>query len=215
MIPENFALFLVLTTLVSLAPGPNVMFIMSTAALRGNRAGMMAGFGIQVANLVYFALTALGIGVLLQTSPVAFWVVKWMGATFLAVFGVMAIVRSFQNHTPLIEAGEPVPVMAVGRGAFFDGLMIGFGNPKTIFWFLSFLPQFIDLKGDVLGQTILLGGIGAVIDLGAQWLYTHIGGRLSRFLGQPAIRKWFERAVGLVFLGLALLVVFTFKQGGH
>lgn len=211
MIPENFALFLVLTTLVSLAPGPNVMFIMSTAALRGNRAGMMAGFGIQVANLVYFALTALGIGVLLQTSPVAFWVVKWLGATFLAVFGVMAIVRSFQNQ-PLIETGEPMPVMAVGRGAFLDGLMIGFGNPKTIFWFLSFLPQFIDLKGDVLGQTILLGGIGAVIDLGAQWLYTHIGGRLSRFLAKPTIRKWFERAVGMVFLGLALLVVFTFKQ---
>jgi threonine/homoserine/homoserine lactone efflux protein len=211
MIPENFALFLVLTTLVSLAPSPNVMFIMSTAALRGHRAGIMAGFGIQIANLFYFALTALGIGVLLQTSPVAFWVVKWAGATFLAVFGLMAMVRSFQD-TPLIEAGEPAPVMAVGRGAFFDGLLIGLGNPKTIFWFLTFLPQFIDLKGDVLGQTFLLGGVGAVIDLGGQWLYTHIGGRLSRFLAKPQIRRWFERGVGLVFLGLALLVVLTFSQ---
>ncbi|RYG30713.1 MAG: hypothetical protein EON93_14285, partial [Burkholderiales bacterium] len=43
-----------------LAPGPNVMFIMSQAALRGHRAGLMAGFGVQVANVLYFALTAQG-----------------------------------------------------------------------------------------------------------------------------------------------------------
>jgi peptidoglycan-associated lipoprotein len=52
--PDNLLLFIGLTTLVSLAPGPNVMFIMSQAALRGHRAGMMAGLGIQVANVVYF-----------------------------------------------------------------------------------------------------------------------------------------------------------------
>ena len=49
MLPDNFLLFIGMTTLVSMAPGPNVMFIMSQAALRGHRAGMMAGFGIQVA----------------------------------------------------------------------------------------------------------------------------------------------------------------------
>lgn len=212
MIPDNLLLFMVSTTFVSLAPGPNVMFIMSQAALRGHRAGLMAGAGIQVANLVYFALTALGIGVLLQTSELAFFIVKWAGVSFLALFGVMAIIRSFQD-APLIEPGsQPAPVMAVGRGAFLDGLMIGFGNPKTIFWYLTFLPQFIDAKGDVLGQTVVLGSVGAVIDLAVQWLYTHLGGRLSRFLNRPTVRKWFERGVGGVFIALGLLVVFTFKQ---
>jgi threonine/homoserine/homoserine lactone efflux protein len=214
MIPDNFLLFLVLTTLVSLAPGPNVMFIMSQAALRGHRAGMMAGFGVQAANLVYFTLTALGLGVLMQTSSLAFFIVKWAGATFLAAFGLLAIIRSFENHAP-IDPGQPPPVIAVGRGAFLDGLMIGFGNPKTIFWYITFLPQFINAsaQANVLTQTMLLGGVGAVIDLGVQWLYTHLGNRLSRFLGNPTVRKWFERGVGVIFLGLALLVVFTFKQG--
>ena len=106
-------------------------------------------------------------------------------------------------------------MIPVGRGAFFDGLMIGFGNPKTVFWFMVFLPQFINAQGHVLSQTLLLGTVGALIDLAVQWLYTHLGGRLSRFLGDPNIRKWFERGVGVVFLSLALLVVFTFRQGAH
>lgn len=211
MIPDNILLFMVLTTLVSMAPGPNVMFIMSQAALRGHRAGMMAGFGIQVANVFYFALTALGIGVLMSTSELAFFIVKWAGAGYLGLLGVMAILRSF-NGKPILEPGQPSPVMAVGRGAFFDGLMIGLGNPKTIFWFLTFLPQFINSKTDVLGQTVVLGVIGTIIDLAVQWLYTHIGGALSRFLAKDHVRRWFERGVGIVFLALALIVAFTYKQ---
>jgi homoserine/homoserine lactone efflux protein len=211
--PDNLLLFIGLTTLVSFAPGPNVMFIMSQAALRGHRAGIMAGFGIQVANLVYFTLTAMGLGVVMQTSELAFLIVKWAGAGCLALIGAAAVARSFKGEPPIIETGQPAPVMAVGRGAFLDGLMIGFGNPKTIIWFMVFLPQFINPQGNVLTQTLALGGIGALIDLAIQWLYTHIGGRLSRFLGNPTIRRWFERGVGAVFIVLALVVVFTFKQG--
>jgi homoserine/homoserine lactone efflux protein len=214
MIPDNFLLFMVLTTFVSMAPGPNVMFIMSQAALRGHRAGMMAGFGIQVANLVYFALTALGLGVLMQTSELAFFFVKWAGAGCLAVIGLAAVVRSFKPE-PLLDPSQPSPVMAVGKGSFRDGLMIGFGNPKTIFWFMVFLPQFINAEGNVLTQTLALGTVGALIDLLVQWLYTHLGGRLSGLLGNPVIRKWFERGVGAVFIILALVVVFTFRQGAH
>ncbi len=211
MIPDNILLFMVLTTLVSMAPGPNVMFIMSQAALRGHRAGMMAGLGIQVANVFYFALTALGIGVLMSTSTLAFFIVKWAGAGYLGLLGVMAILRSFQPK-PLLDPTQPSPVIAVGRGAFFDGLMIGLGNPKTIFWFLTFLPQFIDARTDVLGQTVVLGTVGTIADLGVQWAYTYIGGALSRILAKDHVRRWFERGVGMVFIALALIVAFTYKQ---
>lgn len=209
--PDNLLLFIGMTTLVSLAPGPNVMFIMSQAALRGHRAGMMAGFGIQVANVVYFALTALGLAGLIATSPLAFFVLKWVGASYLALIGALALFRSFKSYIPP-DASQPAPVIAVGRGAFFDGLMLGFGNPKTIIWFITLLPQFIDARGDVLSQTLVIGVVGTMIDMAVQWMYTHLGGSLSRFLGKPNIRKWFERGVGIVFIALALLVAFGFRQ---
>jgi threonine/homoserine/homoserine lactone efflux protein len=211
MLPDNFLLFIGTTTLVSLAPGPNVMFIMSQAALRGHRAGMMAGFGIQVANVIYFTLTAVGLGVLVATSELAFFILKWAGAGYLALIGILSLIRSFRPHLQP-DTNHPAPVIAVGRGAFFDGLMLGFGNPKTIIWFLTFLPQFINTQGQVLQQTLAIGVVGTAIDLAVQWMYTYIGGSLSRFLGQPNIRKWFERGVGIIFVGLALLVAFAYKQ---
>lgn len=211
MLPDNFLGFMLLTTLVSLAPGPNVMFIMSQAALRGHRAGMMAGFGIQVANVIYFALTAVGLGVLIATSPLAFFILKWVGAGYLALLGVMAIIRSFQPHRPM-DTEQPAPVIAVGRGAFFDGLMIGFGNPKTVIWFTILMPQFINTMRDVTSQTVAIGLVGTLIDMAVQWMYTYIGGTLQRFLGKPQIRAWFERGVGIVFIALAMLVAFAYKQ---
>lgn len=209
--PDNLLLFIGMTTLVSLAPGPNVMFIMSQAALRGHRAGIMAGLGIQIANVVYFALTLLGLGVLINASPLAFAILKWTGAGYLALIGVLALLRSFRPH-PVIDPAEPAPVIAVHRGAFLDGLVIGFGNPKTVFWFLTFLPQFINSGQNLLNQMLVLGVVGTAIDLAIQWMYTHLGGALSRFLGKPNIRKWFERGVGVVFIALALLVAFGVKQ---
>ena len=90
--------------------------------------------------------------------------------------------------------------------------MLGFGNPKTIIWFITLLPQFIDATGNVLSQTLVIGVVGAIIDMVVQWMYTHLGGSLSRFLAQPVIRKWFERGVGIVFIVLALLVTFGLRQ---
>ncbi|HOY77813.1 MAG TPA: LysE family translocator [Hyphomonadaceae bacterium] len=209
--PDNLLLFIGMTTLVSLAPGPNVMFIMSQAALRGHRAGLMAGFGIQVANVFYFALTALGLAGLIATSPLAFFILKWLGAGYLALIGVLALIRSFKAHKP-VDADQPAPIIAVHRGAFFDGLMLGLGNPKTIIWFITLLPQFIDAKQNVLSQTLVIGVIGTIIDMAIQWMYTHIGGAMSRFLAKPHIRKWFERGVGIVFIALALLVAFGLRQ---
>ena len=100
--PDNLLLFIGLTTLVSLAPGPNVMYIMSQSALRGRRAGLMAGLGIQIANVVYFALTLLGLGVLIATSELLFLILKWTGAGYLALIGVMALIRSFRSH-PVVD----------------------------------------------------------------------------------------------------------------
>ncbi len=209
--PDNLLLFIGMTTLVSLAPGPNVMFIMSQAALRGHRAGLMAGFGIQVANVLYFALTALGLAGLIATSPLAFFILKWLGAGYLALIGALALIRSFKAHAP-IDPNQPAPVIAVHRGAFFDGLMLGLGNPKTIIWFITLLPQFIDASQHVLTQTLVIGTIGTIIDMAIQLMYTQIGGSMSRFLAKPHIRKWFERGVGIVFIALALLVAFGLRQ---
>jgi homoserine/homoserine lactone efflux protein len=208
MIPDNIATFVVLTTLVSLMPGPNTMFVMSQAALRGPRAGIMAGLGIEMANVAYFALTALGLASVIAASAMTFDILKWGGAAYLAGFGLYTFIRSFRKELGT-EHLEPAHVPGnKHHGALIDGLMIGLGNPKTIIYFVALLPQFIDSRHDVIGQTITVGVIGTMIDVAAQWLYSHLGGALSRFLSKPNIRRWFERGLGGVFMTLSAMAAF-------
>lgn len=204
MIPDNFAAFIVLTTLVSFAPGPNTMFIMSQAALRGPSAGIAAGFGIETANIGYFTLTAFGLATVLATSAMVFGVLKWLGAGYLAVIGLVTFIRSFRPG--LYQSTPEPPVIRSSHGAYLDGLMIGLGNPKTLIYFVALLPQFIHPGRDVFGQTLAVCIVGTTIDLGVQWLYAHAGGALSRFMNRPRIRRYFERSLGGVFMGLALIV---------
>jgi threonine/homoserine/homoserine lactone efflux protein len=102
-----------------------------------------------------------------------------------------------------------IPTVRSSHGAFLDGLMIGLGNPKTIIWFLTLLPQFINKERNVFAQTMTIAAVGTVIDLVVQWLYVYAGGAMSRFLARPAIRAWFERGIGVVFMGLALVVALS------
>jgi len=208
MIPDNIATFIVLTTLVSLMPGPNTMFVMSQAALRGPRAGIMAGLGIETANVAYFALTGLGLASMLAASAFTFEILKWGGVLYLAGMGLYTFVRSFR---PGLEQEIVQPAHVPGNahhGAYLDGLMIGLGNPKTIIYFVALLPQFIDSGRSVLGQTLAVGIIGTSIDVAAQWLYSHLGGALSRVMNRPKVRRWFERGLGGVFMTLSAMAAF-------
>ena len=210
MFPDNFVAFMGITTLVSLAPGANTMFVMSQSALRGHRAGIAAGLGIEVSNVVYFLLIAFGLATVVAASEGVFDFLKWMGALYLAILGVLAFGRSFQKQLP--SPVTEVPVVKASHGAFIDGLMIGLGNPKTIIWFLTLLPQFINKDRDVFAQTITIAVVGTIIDVGVQWIYVYAGGALSRFLGKPDIRAWFERGMGIIFMGLALVVALSHRN---
>lgn len=209
MFPDNFIAFIGITTLVSLAPGANTMFVMSQSALRGRWAGVMAGLGIEVSNVLYFLLIAFGLATVVATSEVVFDILKWMGAFYLAVIGVLAFGRSFQGIGP--APVTEVPTVRSSHGAFFDGLMIGLGNPKTIIWFLTLLPQFINKERDVFAQTMTIAVVGTIIDIAVQWLYVYAGGHLSSFLGERHVRTWFERGIGIIFMGLALVVALSHR----
>jgi homoserine/homoserine lactone efflux protein len=212
MFPDNFVAFIGITTLVSLAPGANTMFVMSQSALRGHRAGIAAGLGVELSNVIYFLLIAFGLATVVATSTIVFDVLKWMGAIYLAVLGVLAFGRSFQKFTP--PPVTEVPTVRASHGAFVDGFMIGIGNPKTIIWFLTLLPQFINKQRDVFAQTMTIAVVGTIIDIAMQWVYVYAGGALSRFMGRPNVRAWFERGVGLVFMGLAMVVALSHGSGG-
>jgi homoserine/homoserine lactone efflux protein len=190
--------FLVMTTVSSFVPGPSVLFVVSQSIWRGPRGGLAAGAGIQVANMLYFLLTGLGLASVIAMSGTVFTVLKWVGAAYLAWLGVTAIIASFRPHEEQSAfAGKPA------ANGFRDGFIVAASNPKSLLYFIALLPQFIRPDEPVLMQAMVLGVIACAIDFAADACYAFAGSALARSIGRPGVRKWFERGIGGLFLSLA------------
>ncbi len=184
---------------IAIAPGPNVLFVMTQSAWRGPKAGLFAAAGVESANTVYVLFSAAGLASLIAASGAAFEIIKWTGAAYLVWLGLQAIGSSFRTQAPSsLTLGE------ASARAYRDGLMIGAGNPKTILFFLALFPQFIDPTHTIWLQSLILGAIAISLDFLIQCLYIAAGGMLSKALSQGAVKRWFERGVGGAFMGLAV-----------
>lgn len=198
MSPEKFTAFVTLTTLVSFLPGPAVIFVMSQAAWRGPKAGVGAGLGIQLANAIYFALSGIGLASLIAASGAAFTAIKLLGAAYLAWLGVSAFIHSFRQQADMTTLATKA-----SRSGFRDGLFVGLGNPKSILYFVALLPQFLDPTQPLWRQIGLLGVVAIGIDFGADLVYAFLGVAVSRVMNRPKVKRWFERGVGSLFVGLS------------
>ncbi|MFI6780926.1 leucine efflux protein LeuE [Micromonospora sp. NPDC050276] len=136
------------TVAIILLPGPNSLFVLSTAAKRGVAVGYRAAGGVFVGDGVLMVLSAAGVASLLKAYPPLFMVIKYAGAAYLGYVGVtmlLGAVRRWRDRndpsTPrLIDAAEPAEM----RSPFRKALVISLLNPKAILFFISFFIQFVD-----------------------------------------------------------------------
>jgi threonine/homoserine/homoserine lactone efflux protein len=197
--------FAVAAVLLSVAPGPDMMYIVANAIGGGRRAGVVAALGMSTGLAVHTAAAALGLGQLVSAAPGALNAVRLLGAVFLVYLAVSAF-RSSRRST------VTVPVSAVQRRPvrkiYVMALLTNVANPKVVLFYLAFLPQFVTtgtgswplgVQIAVLGATLL--AIGLVVDSTTGLL---AGALSERVLGRDGIRRWLDRAAAAIFGGLAI-----------
>ncbi|MEU7883191.1 leucine efflux protein LeuE [Microbispora bryophytorum] len=136
--------------LIILLPGPNSLFVLSTAAQRGVRQGYRAAAGVFAGDSVLMFLSAAGVASLLKSTPVLFSIVKYSGAIYLAWIGFGMLRGAWRSlrasrggAAQVVEAAQeavPAPVGSPIRKAFTISLL----NPKAILFFVAFFVQFVD-----------------------------------------------------------------------
>jgi len=134
------------TVAIVLLPGPNSLFVLSTAARHGVRAGYRAAAGVFLGDWVLMLAAALGVASLLKAYPPLFLTVKYAGAAYLAYVGVTMAVKALRRRRKPSEGTAAAAIEeepAVVR-PFRRALVISLLNPKAILFVISFFIQFLD-----------------------------------------------------------------------
>ena len=189
--------FVAAAALLTITPGLDTAMVLRTAAVEGPRTAALAALGIILGCLAWGAAVALGLGVLLAASSLAYIVLKWAGAAYLAWLGIRLILKP-RSRFDLSETSIP-------RGNWLArGFLNNLLNPKIGVFYVSFLPQFVPAHVAAGPFIFLLAAIHGA--LGAIWFAALIGATtpLKRWLARQAVVRWIDRLTGVVFVGFGL-----------
>ena len=190
--------FVAAATLLTVTPGLDTAIVLRTAAVEGPRRAAMAALGVICGCLSWGGGVAIGLGVLLAASSLAYTVLKWAGAAYLAWLGIRLMLRPRSRF-------DPPPLAAASSGGWWRrGFLTNLLNPKVGVFYVSFLPQFVPPHVAAGLFIFLLAAIHGV--LGAIWFAALIAATapLKRWLQRQAVVRWLDRVTGAVFVGFGL-----------
>ncbi len=200
MIPlETWLLFCVACVALSATPGPNMLLLVSRTLAQGRAAGFVSLAGTSTGFALHAIAAALGLSALLAAVPLAFEVVKWIGAVYLAW---LAIVTWRSSAAPETAARAP----RIARSAMYrQGLLTAVLNPKVAVFQLALFPQFVDpSRGSVLAQSLVLALTQLLIVVAGDSVCVFAATGARRwFARRPGWDRWSKRALAGVFAALA------------
>lgn len=201
----RFLVFLSAATLLAIAPGPGMLYVLARTLGGGRREGLLSALGTFFGGMVHVLAAAAGVSIILAKSAVAFATVKYLGAGYLCFLGVRMILEARKQD-------EPVSLAALARGTnpLGQGIMTEVLNPKTALFFLSFIPQFVNRgQGHVFLQFVLLGTLSVTLNTSADIVVTLLAGPLGRRIrGSARFRRRQRTLTGAVMIGLGSYLAF-------
>lgn len=199
-VTQSLVAYVLAAGLLTITPGFDTALVLRTSTMDGAKKAALAALGISVGCLSWGAAVALGLGALLAASELAYDMLKWAGAAYLAWLGIQLIRKPRSDFSPDLSPGSSAPA-SNPFSWFYRGLLGNLLNPKIGVFYVSFLPQFVPLDMPVAGYTFLLAMIHVV--LGAIWFVALIlaSQPLVWALRRPKVVKTMDRLMGCIFIG--------------
>jgi threonine/homoserine/homoserine lactone efflux protein len=175
--------FLVASILFIQVPGPSLLFTIGRALTVGRRDALLSVLGNALGVVVQVLLVALGLGAVVAASATLYTVIKIVGAAYVCWLGIQAIRHRADARLAMQDARAALPTRS--RRAVLTGVTVGLTNPKTVIFFVAFLPQFIDPGAGHAGlQLATLGAVFGVMACCSDSLWA---------LAAARAKDWFAR----------------------
>lgn len=207
---DRLLAFAIVAVIFVAVPGPSVLFTVSRALTLGKRPALLTVIGNAAGVYMHVIAVAFGVAAIVESSVLAFSVLKFAGAAYLIYLGVQML-RHRRRLPDLL--GQPSAV-AGPRKVLADGFVVGVTNPKSVVFFAAILPQFVTpANGQLTSQLLVLGLVAIAAALVCDSIWAVAAG---------TVRDWFARAPrrleaiggagGLVMMGLGVHLALTGRK---
>ncbi|ARC88910.1 LysE family translocator [Rhodovulum sp. MB263] len=191
--------FALASAVLLVLPGPTILLVVSYALSQGRRVAVAMALGVALGDLIAMTASLAGLGALILTSATLFTALKWIGAAYLIWLGI----RLFRS--PPVLAGEVDPAPHPACAVFGHAALVTALNPKSIAFFIAFVPQFLRPASPLAPQFAVL--IATFISLAAlnALTYALLADRLRAQIRRAAVLRWMSRAGGGALIGMGAL----------
>lgn len=193
--------FLIVSLGVIASPGPNVLVVISTSMAHGKNRGFQTIAGITAAMAIQLMVAASGTAWFIGALTQGFRWLKWAGVAYLIYLGF--------NHLRAAFSERPVWQEPSAMGSFNRGFWVSLTNPKTILFFVSFLPQFVSPEQSYLKQIALFSTTFWIMAIMVNFSYAILASKISGVLKSGKFQRAQNGAIGLLFLGAGAMLATT------
>ena len=198
--------FLITITALTITPGVDSVLVIRNSARGGSKDGMYTSIGICLGLFAHALISAAGLSLILLSSAELFTLLKLAGAAYLIWLGVQSIRSALKHQTLPYESVSSVAEVSVFR-SLREGLLSNVLNPKTIVFYMAFLPQFIDPDHPPIPQALMMAGIHFVLAMLWQGGLVLMVKRARVWLQQPKVSKTLDSITGLILVAFGARLV--------
>ncbi|MBS7697046.1 MULTISPECIES: LysE family translocator [unclassified Chelatococcus] len=193
--------FVAASAVVLLIPGPTILLVVSYALGQGRQAAMPLVLGVTVGDTIAVVASLMGLGAILAASALVFTIVKWLGAAYLVYLGI----KLWRADPSLQSAASPTTARPMAM--FSHAALVTALNPKSIVFFVAFLPQFLDQGRPLLPQMIILAATFVTLAFFNAAGYAMLASSARRLVSRPKVLKAVNRTGGGLLVGAGIATV--------
>lgn len=198
---EHWIAFVAASAVLLAIPGPTILLVISYALGHGRKSASATVAGVALGDFTAMTASMLGLGALLAASAALFTVLKWIGAAYLIYLGAKLWRAPVADPT---VAEEEAPVERPLR-IFLHTYIVTALNPKSIIFFVAFLPQFLDLARPLLPQMMIFETTFLILATLNAATYALMASMARKTIRRPAVQRAVNRTGGTLMIGAGLL----------
>ncbi len=204
MDPTLWLAFCAASVALLLIPGPTVLLVLSYALSKGRPVAVASALGVATGDLIAMTASLVGLGALVLASATLFTALKWVGAAYLVWLGV-----KLWRSAPAVTDTGLLPVTETSTGSVFaHTAAVTALNPKSIGFFIAFVPQFILPDQPVIAQfSILIATFVTLAGINAL-AYALLADHLRQWIARPSVLASLTRSGGAALIAMGLATAF-------